>query len=384
MIKKRRKKSMNDAVKILYDDISVENFDSKLGLALNAYQRNYDFKDSKNFLIEFRPDIKKSLESVSEKQFFNFISLGFTCKFLIDNDFDQFYHQETGEWIDKKIEELLTLKKENKELPSESPNNRRDVQKAILNQLREKLGEIDNHFDEYFDFIWKGSIKNEFDIIEYIKGCEFSTVHIRKIYNHYYEHLEDLKTALNCTIVNKYNADGLIGEVSREADLKEGYKFLGNKKLKKIIEFYENELQKLDTYIKLNSTRRQTNTKKPSLKKLVSKVKYLKQSEELGITSLTPDKIVGNNYVFLYNTKNKKLTMMKANDISGFSIKGTTIFNYNESSSFSKTIRKNVDIATFVKSSKAKTIEAFEGLTTNSTPASGRINSDTIILSVFK
>lgn len=364
-------------------EVTIENFNSKLSYALNYYQRTYDIKDSRSFLLKFKPEVSKYINSLSENQFHEYKTLGFTCKFLIDNKLSQDFDKETNDWINEKIAEIKELK-ELKKTSNDYETKKHDVQKAIMTQIREKMGEIDNHFEEYFDFIWKGIDKKDFDIIEYIKGCNFSPLHVRKIYNLYIPHLNDLKTALNCKKINKYNNDGLVGEVDEEADLKEGYKFLGDRKLKKIITFYEQELQKLDTYVKLNSNRRKKETKRPSIKKLVSKVKYLKQSEELGITSLSPEKIVGNNYVFLYNVKYRKLIMLISNDISGFSIKGTTIYNYKEATSFTKTLRENVELSTFAKSSKTATIEAFDKLKTKASPANGRINGDTIILSTFK
>lgn len=377
MIKKRRTIKKNSAYALFQEDISVENFDSKLGIALNGYQRNYNFKDSKNFLIEFRPEIKREVESLTEKQFYNYISLGYTCKFLLDNNLDQFYHQETGEWINKKIDELLQLKKEKRENVVET-GKKHDVQLAILNQIREKMGEIDNYFS---DFVYGNS--TNFNMIEYLKGCNFSAVHFRKIYNHYNKEKEEFSIALNCTTINKYNKDGLIGEGSHESDIKEGYSWLSDFKLKKIISFYEDNLKDLDNYIKLNSTARTRKPKKLSVQKIISKVKYLKESKEYGITSLTPDKLIGASMAVMFNEKTRKLSIFHAADRKGLQIKGTAVFNFDEESSSMKTVRSYVNIQELAQHTKTGIKKAYEELTTKSGPCNNRINSDTIIIKVF-
>lgn len=378
------KSFMDSASSIEISTITVENFDKKLSRSLNFQQRNFDNKEARDAIIKFKPELSNIINALSENEFHEFKTLGFTCNFLLENNLSQNFHKETGDWIDSKIS-LINEKYNEKKLSSNNQNKtKHDVQKAILNQISEKLGDIDEHFDDYVTFIWKGTPKPDFDILEYIKKCEFSSLHVRKIYNHYLEHLQDLRSALECTIINKYNKDGIIGEHSKESDLKEGYSYLGDRKLKKLINFYEIELKKLDDFVKLNSNRRKTKAKNPSIKKIVSKVKYLKEDKSLGVVSLNPEKIVGNSVVILYNVAKKRVTILKSNDISGLYVKGTTIYNINEKSSFSKIISKPSDIVNFVKTSKNAASEYFNKLKNRQSPATGRINEETIILNVFK
>lgn len=345
------------------EDLTVDNFDSKLGISLNIYQRTYDAKDSKQFLIDFKPEIKKHVDALTENQFFHYTSLGFTCKFLIDNNIDQFFHKQTGEWIDTKIQEIVNLKKEKKERVFKKGSGH-DIQLAMLNQVREKIGNIDQYLD---DFVF--GRENKLDVIAYIKNCGLSPMHVRKIYNIYQKEKEEYMSILG------------------DKEMEEAYRFLNEKKIKKVVSFYDDLLEKLDTFIKLNSTRRKKKTKKPSVAKLVSKVNYLKESESLGIVSISPDKIIGSQIVVLFNEKTKKITILNAADRSGLQIKGTTIYNYDNQTSLVKGVRSNINVQEFIQeiASKPRTTikKMFDGLTTKESPATGRINGDTLIIKIF-
>jgi len=376
MIRTRKRKT-NIVPDYSQEELNIENFNTKLGLALNSCQRTYDSKDSRNFLIEFNPEISSHVEALSEKQFFNYISLGFTCKFLMDNNVDHHFHKETGNWIDEKINEIINIKKEKKEQIKDSSKNH-DIQLAILHQIREKMGEIDGFIE---DFIFDK--KTDFNLIQYIKSTGLSPIHVRKIYNHYNKEKEEYNIALSSTEINKYDDKGLIGEISYEADVKEAYRWITNSRFKKIINFYDEFLKELDNYIKLNATRRTKQVKKPSIQKMVAKVKYLKESKELGIVSLNPDKIVGASMAVLFNEKTRKIAIFNAMDRGGLQIKGTSIFNYDEKTSMMKTVRSYVNMQEFAQKPKTGINNDFKDLTTKETPANSRINIDTLILKVF-
>ena len=362
----RKRKVNPNALKDFFDaseeagttsGITVENFDMKLSYYLNHCQRTYDLKSSRGFIAKARPELAKQVGALSDKEFNEFKTLGFAFHFLKENKLPEDFHPSTQKWILSKIEELLLLKKEKKEV-SETSKPRGNIQKAIREQIREKIGEIDAYFDDYVQ-----GVENKLDLIGYIKSCGFPPLHIRKIYNIYKLQWQEF--------------------VDRNEDFMEYYSFLTEQECKNIIAFYEANLEKVDSYIKANSTRRTKTTKKPSLQKLVSKVQYSKRNEELGITSLSPDKILGNSIVFLYNVKTRKLTLLKASDVSGFSVKGTTIQNFNEINSVCKTVRENVDLSSFMHT-KSMALGSFEQLKTKCSTATGRINSDTLILSVYR
>lgn len=374
---------LNANQELTVGEITKDNFEHKLGLALNFYRRNYDNKDSKKFLLKLRKDLSEPIRKLTESEFSNYTTLGFTCKFLIENEISQDFDEKVNLWIEEKVNEIKDLAKSKKGVKvEEKKKDGRDVQKAILNQIKEKLPPL----DQYFDDIFYGNA-TKFKPIDYIKETGLSTVHIRKIHAIFQNQKEELVKAYSATESNTYNDKGYIGVLTEEKDLNEAYSFLSKVNLKKIISGYDVALSDINAYIKANSTRRaSTKKKKPiSIKKQISKVKYLTKSEEYGITSLSPDKIIGSQIAILFNVKTRKLSVFHTNTTAGLQIKGTTIENFDVDNSVAKTVRASVNVIDFTKSAKTKLLKSFKELTTvEAKVSSGRINADTIILNAFK
>lgn len=129
---------------------------------------------------------------------------------------------------------------------------------------------------------------------------------------------------------------------------------------------------------------RKPRKKKPvSQEKKISKIKYQVEDVDLKLTSINPIKIIGSQQLWVYNTKTRKLGVYNAADESGLSVKGSSILNYNESTSISKTLRKPEktlkDITSVGKVGLRKAME-----TINSKPVklNGRINNLTILVRV--
>lgn len=117
---------------------------------------------------------------------------------------------------------------------------------------------------------------------------------------------------------------------------------------------------------------------------MVEKLKYLDKSKEYGIESVNPEKIIGAMGILVFNCKNRKLGFYVSKDDSGLSVKGTTIIGFDENNSVQKTVRKPKDILKKIsKATKARSSNTFKELTTTETKMNGRMNTDTIILSVY-
>jgi len=75
------------------------------------------------------------------------------------------------------------------------------------------------------------------------------------------------------------------------------------------------------------------------------------------------------------------LTVLSTTSLSGLSVKGTTIRDYDEKNSFSMKIRKPEEILPIIVSKTDKQIaNALKKLTTKKTSANGRVNDNTLIL----
>jgi hypothetical protein len=167
---------------------------------------------------------------------------------------------------------------------------------------------------------------------------------------------------------------------SSDEEVKESYSNIPKKNIKSAIRFCDEVLESCRSKTKISIRKKK---EKPA-SVIASKVKYQKEFKELKLISISPDKIVSSNEVWLYNTKLRKLFKYKCMDGMALTIKGTTLLNWDSELSGSKTIRKPEeyfkDFQNKNKSSLNKLYSDIKCIIGNPT---GRINSDMIILKVF-
>jgi hypothetical protein len=153
--------------------------------------------------------------------------------------------------------------------------------------------------------------------------------------------------------------------------------------LRRLIKLHEEILDKLQSKISVKSTKT-IRKKKKSKVSPVKKLKYLTIDKETGISSKNPEKIVGASKLVVFNTKNRQLIIYYANE-SGFSVKGTTLQNFDSETSCAKILRKPKDqLPKFVTSAKLKTDKLFNDINAVKKTVTGRINSNCIIVNIFK
>mgnify|MGYP003638464623 FL=1 len=165
-------------------------------------------------------------------------------------------------------------------------------------------------------------------------------------------------------------------------DSVEGYSYLKKAAIKKRIALLEEMLNDVEIYKSTKkAARKPRKTKERSADKLVAKMNYLKSSPDYGVASVNPIKVVGSIKVYLFNEKYRKLTILSTTSLSGLSVKGTTIRDYDEKNSFSMKIRKPEEILPIIVSKTDRQIEnVLKKLTTKKTSANGRVNDNTLIL----
>ena len=120
-----------------------------------------------------------------------------------------------------------------------------------------------------------------------------------------------------------------------------------------------------------------------SPEKQVSKVKYLQSCEVNGktYTSIEPKELINKRVAYIYDCKQNKLSVYHSN---GFSVKGTTIIDFDEEKSWSKKIRTPNKILNHILDSSFIGLKNLSDMikTTNYQPT-GRINQNCIILKVM-
>ena len=87
----------------------------------------------------------------------------------------------------------------------------------------------------------------------------------------------------------------------------------------------------------------------------------------------------------VYNVKTRKLGCYHAEDAGGFSVKGTSLENFNESKSVHKKLRKpEVSLPELMKAGKVLLRNYMDSIRAVESALTGRLNADTILLRSLK
>ena len=164
----------------------------------------------------------------------------------------------------------------------------------------------------------------------------------------------------------------------------EGYSHLKRPELNRRIKACNDMLADLDRIKSATKATRKIRTKKPmTADKQVAKVKYMKEDTNFKLVSINPVNIIGNVRLYTFNTKKRILSEYVTMDPKGFSVKGTTIQNFDKDLSKQVKLRKP-DILQSVLKDRPNVIAKTwsETIKTKSSLPNGRLNEDTILLRV--
>ena len=358
--------SVKDYEKVLSGgEPTWKNGEASITKALNWYNYHSDAKESKKYTLQYLKETKSSkqdielLEKVPEEKFTN---LGFVCRIklrggpLTENNIS---------WISSKIEEL---KKETQKTVKSKPDNKVviSIQDRITDKSKEMIGEIESAIDDCF-------LVRDFDAIdpyELMQSIFVKGVHANHIIAFFNKRVSELKDVLN----------------SKDSQLIEGYSNFTKKELKEYLAYIERIVSDAEKIAHVTKVTRAPRKKKAKpADKVISKLQYKKEDSEFKIASVNPTEIVGCTQLWVFNTKTRKLGVYNSIDESGLTVKGTTIQNYEESTSIQKTLRKpDVTLPELVKAGKVALRKFLGNINAVEQALTGRINSDTILVRIIK
>jgi len=246
---------------------------------------------------------------------------------------------------------------------------------TIQDRLRETAGDMSEELDYAIDEWIKDPDAFDpkaFKVVNLLKGKGAKAAHARIIKQYFQGGLDELHELASG------NAD---------EQLREGYKHVARKNIKKLIDFYEAIAAACEQI-----AAEQKVLKKPRAKKvkpaeeLVKKMKFMLSETKLGITSVPPASIIGAQLAVVYNTKTRKIGMYTAKTSEGLSVKGTSIADFTEKS-FQKTLRKPAEqLKEFKEQNTQRRVETWfvKNVKTTETVCNGRMSEDIVILKVFK
>ena len=168
-------------------------------------------------------------------------------------------------------------------------------------------------------------------------------------------------------------------------DCVEAYSHVTKGNKKKMLNVYESIFSDLDKLKDSFKATRKARVRVPkSNDKQVSKLNYMKEDLNSKLTSIDPVLIPGKTKLWIYNTKQGKLTEFFTDNGSGFEVVGSTLKNFDPKLSKVTKLRKPEQILPqILNKTEFQIKKVWKELTTKIYEPTGRINKDCILMRVI-
>jgi hypothetical protein len=341
---------------------------SEIIQAWNWYNYFHDSDKAKEFVLAYlkqQKASKEAIKNVSRIPAHNLNSIGWTCRILTNGG------KLPKELVEKTFTRLGTLSKQ------EAQNLDQDVlvpvevkpvisiQERVNARTSDLVAELESQIDA---FITNG--ESAFKVADWLRSNEVKPAIAQRIADYYKPLYSELFDAI----------------AGKDEDLKEGYARWKKPKLKAYMELIKSIVSESESRaIVIKAVKKPRKKKEKPASVIVAKVKYKEKDDEFGIVSESPVQILGSNQVWVFNTKYRTLSVYNAMGPAGLGVKGTSLTGYDEKTSVTKKLRKPQDqIATLMQGGKIVMRKFMDEVKCKPREASGRINTDTVILRIVK
>lgn len=336
--------------------------------ALNWYNYNCSKKDAKEFILDYLKKVNRSKDEVAIIKGLPdtkvSLQVGWLARMLcmgfVPSD-------NTKKFFCEGYKKLLVA--EQKEVSATAaPVVAAAPVVNIQDRIREKASEVSGEIEGLIDDFVISRCKTPIDVESYVKNLKLSSVVLKKVCDNFVDHSKEITEAIT----------------GKDKQLVEGYSQFSKVELRRLREFMDSIVTATNNVAVVSKTvRKKRVSKEKPAAILVAKVQYQKECTELKLKSITPDKMIGATQVWTYNTKTKLLGVYSAENAKGFSMKGTTLQNFDSALSIGKRLRKpEVVLKEVLEAGKVKLKKILPDLKTKECVLTGRMNSDTIILKV--
>ena len=336
---------------------SGELSQSQLTQALNWYAQNRDNKDATKYASDFlkkkhKITVSDGLKSVPS-------TFGFLCRIV-----------STGGVLEgsnaKFFDETISKLKQSSPVVKSTTTNVLSIQDHIKRKASDCIAELEGNIDELIISEFKSNVSP----YATMTGMDIKNAHTKFVIEHFK--------------IRRSEYDDVL--TTKDADVKEAYSNFSKPQLKKLVAYCD---QVIVDSMKLAGeavkSRKPRKRKAKSAEQVVAKLNYAKDFAELKLVSIDPKTIIGASSLWVYNTKTRKLGVYHALDAVGLDIKGSTIQNFAESKSISKTLRKPaVTLPEVLKGGKVALRNILTDIRAAEKVLTGRINTDTILLRTVK
>ena len=342
---------------------SIELSKTQLILALNWYSQNKTNKDAEKYVADFfKKKLKLDIGALAKecnstfaylcRIVYNGGQLGVKDQIWFDNEAQQIQNRlKVKKVTDRKVAVI---------------GNVISIQDRIREKSQECIAELEGQLDDYITSDYK------IDASPYgvMHTMNIKSVHVNRIVEVFKRRRIEFDAVLN----------------TDDKELKEGYSNFTKPQLKKVVAWCDQvilDCQKVMGSATENRKPRKRKVKSPE--ELVAKVKVLDKFDELKLVSVPTTEIIGAMQLWVYNVKTRKLGCYHAEDAGGFSVKGTSLENFNESKSVHKKLRKpEVSLPEVMKAGKVLLRNYMDSIRAVESALTGRLNADTILLRSLK
>ena len=337
----------------------VPEYRSTVIRALNWYNMNEDNTKFKQYAVaycrQFHKDAVPVIQQAAEIQV---KYIGIIGRLIMRG---QYVSPQYIGVLNKHLAELIDTHK-----PAAAVDNKKRVEaKATIqdrmNELASRhIAEVESVIDEYVN------VGTDFAMKDYIASNTITGPVAKRIGAAFKDTLKELRTAYS----------------NKCPQLKEGYSHLSRTGLRRLGDFVEQVISDCEQTLVSSKMQRKPRTKKvKSPVQVAAKVQYMKEYTELGLKSVTPDKIIGATELYVYQPERRRLTVFRSVNGGELSVKGTTVINYDVSTALTKTVRDPQKFfKDLVSTGKRAMANAFKSLSGKGMKPRARLNGTMLIV----
>jgi len=332
------------------DEEEFKAYQCAMGKALNWYTASWDDKAYTKSALQYlkKSGLKTYVKLIDDADFFDIRMIGALGRLITRDQFVSPDH------LEKLMNRIGNLKEKSpKKVTQTEPVEKKTVQDRVVDAASAHITVFEGAID---DLIVKGE---DFSAKAYLTSNEVSGAVSKKISDYFKPVLDELNL------------------IKTDEEIRDAYQHLTTVKIKKLTALVESFVVDSEQQKVSATVRKPRKTKPKSPAKLVEKLKFMKEFDELKLKSVKPTDLVGANEAWFYDTTKRKLTVYRT-DAGGLSVKGTTILNFDVTASEVKTIRKPETLKGVT--GKRAMNALWKTMKTKGSKPNGRINENMIIL----
>jgi hypothetical protein len=268
------------------EHISEREYEMAIYNCLRHYNYFYGHKDAKAWAKSWasktgRKDFSSALNLVEDWRVS--MTLGGLCR-IMNNGAK--LPKKKMYWIEDRIQDIIKVAEEKESQEKKKPK-RKSPMEAMRESANDFIAEVEEMVDSYDPKRHKECMES-CNVYERLKSVNIPTKVIgliRAYYEQVYQEYDELLT-------------------KKDKQLLEAYSHVSVANQKKTRTFFKKILDDIDAYaLGKKAVRKPRKRKKKSSEELVKDVKYQLECPDLKITSMLPERIIGANVVYLFNTK---------------------------------------------------------------------------------